>query len=164
MSTQPRLEWLRWWWPALVWALLVTCFSTDPFSAGNTSKIIIPFLHWLLPGAKWSTLAWLHHLIRKCAHVAEYFVLGLLLVRGIRGERMGWRLEWSIAALAIAAGWAGLDELHQAFVPSRGAAMTDVLIDACGAAAGQVLFALVTRRHTRGSGRDPVLDTPNRIV
>ncbi len=165
MSALVRLQWLRWWWPALVWAALVTCFSTDSFSAQHTSRILIPFLHWLFPRAQWSTLAWVHHLIRKGAHVTEYFILSLLLTRGIRGARRGWRLHWAIAALAMAAGWAGLDELHQAFVPSRGAAMSDVLIDACGAAAGQIAFAaMAARREARREGQDGALDSANRIV
>jgi VanZ family protein len=158
------LQWLRWWWPALVWALLVTSFSTDSFSAENTSRFIIPFLHWLFPGARADTLDFLHFLVRKCAHLSEYFILSLLLVRGIRGERRGWRIQWAIAALALAAGWAGLDELHQAFVPSRGAAMSDVLIDACGAAAGQIAFAVAAWLHARNAGQDPTLDSPTRIV
>jgi VanZ family protein len=32
-----------------------------------------------------------HHVIRKCAHFTEYFVFCLLLYRGVRGDRKGWR-------------------------------------------------------------------------
>ena len=164
MSDHPRLQWLRHWWPVLVWALLVTSFSTDSFSAEHTSKIIIPILHWLFPAAQRHTLALMHLLIRKCGHVVEYFILGLLLVRGLRGDRTGWRLEWSVAALAVSATWAGADELHQAFVPSRGAAMTDVLIDTCGAAMAQFAFAITAWLHARRHGPDSTLDTHARRV
>ena len=158
------MQWLRWWWPALAWAGFVVVFSTDSFSGEHTARIIIPFLHWLFPRAQWATLALVHLLIRKGAHVTEYFILSLLLVRGIRGARHGWRIEWAIGALAIAAGWAGLDELHQAFVPSRGASMIDVLIDACGATAGQIAFAVAAALHSRRAARRPALDSPNRIM
>ena len=155
------MRWMRWWWPALVWAALITSFSTDPFSAEHTSRLIVPLLRWLFPHAAPDTLALAHHLIRKAAHVCEYFIFSVLVVRGVRGGRSGWRVGWSLAALAMAAGWAGLDELHQAFVPSRGPSVMDVLIDACGAAAGQLAFAAIVlfRSRRSGAGRDAPVDS-----
>lgn len=158
------MNWLRWWWPALVWAALITSFSTDTFSSENTSRLIVPLLHWLFPGLGPEALETTHHVIRKCAHVAEYFLFGLLLVRGIRGPRRGWHMGWSLAALAAAVGWAALDELHQAFVPSRGPSMVDVLIDASGAIAAQIVFAAVALRRARRGGREAGVDSPVRIV
>jgi VanZ family protein len=164
VSALPRISWLRWWWPALVWAALITGFSTDTFSGEHTSRIIVPLLHWLLPGAGPDTLEATHLIFRKCAHVAEYFLFGLLLLRGIRGARRGWRLEWSLAAVAAAAGWAALDELHQAFVPSRGPSMIDVLIDACGAVAGQIVFATVAVLRKRRACAEAGVDSTSGIV
>ncbi len=143
------MKWLRWWWPVLVWAALIAGFSTDAFSGAHTSRVILPILRWLFPHAALATLVRAHHLIRKAGHVCEYFIFSLLLVRGVRGGRSGWRVEWALAALAMAAGWAGLDELHQAFVPSRGPSMRDVLIDVCGAAAGQLAFAAAAAARWR---------------
>jgi VanZ family protein len=140
---------LRWWWPALAWAALTAGFSTDSFSVENTSAFIVPFFRWILPGAAPETLALLHHLIRKCAHLGEYFLLSLLILRGVRAERGGWRVEWAIWAVSITTGWAALDELHQAFVPSRGPSLMDVLLDACGAAAAQVVCAAIARVRAR---------------
>lgn len=158
------MSWLRWWWPTLVWAALIFLFSTDWFSWENTSLLLLPILRKLFPTAQPDTLAETHHYIRKCAHLAEYFIFSLLLVRGIRGARRGWRLEWGVAAVAAAAGWAALDELHQAFVPSRGPSMIDVLIDASGAFAAQIAFAVAANLHARHRGPGPTLDSPNRIV
>jgi len=138
-------NWLRWWWPAFLWAAVIASFSTDAFSAEHTSRLILPFLHWLLPSLRGKTLLMLHHHIRKAAHVGEFFVLSLFLVRGIRAGRRGWNIAWALTAVAIAAGWAGLDELHQAFVPSRGPSMRDVLIDVTGAVLAQIIFAWVIR-------------------
>ena len=140
MSAQRLSQWLRLWWPALVWAAAIASFSTDAFSGEHTSHIILPLLHWLFPAALPETLELMHHLIRKAGHVSEYFVLSLLLWHSVRAGRSGWRPEWAVTVVAISAGWAALDELHQAFVPSRGAAMTDVLIDVCGAVTGQLLI------------------------
>jgi len=158
------MNWLRWWWPVLVWAAMIFGFSTDTFSGEHTSLVILPLLRWLFPGAQPETLEAMHFFIRKCAHVAEYLLLGLLLVRGIRGARRGWRIEWALAAVAAAAGWAALDELHQAFVPSRGPSMIDVLIDTCGAIAGQIVFAVAAILRSRHGGGDAAVDTTRLIM
>jgi len=147
--------WLRRWWPAIIWAIAISGFSTGAFTSDNTSRIIVPVLHWLLPHVSPATLYELHHLIRKCAHLTEYFILSLLIVRGIRGGRPGARLTWSLAAIAAVACYASLDEFHQSFVPGRTAAVTDVLIDTTGGIAAQVAFALGVRlrqRKAEGAG------------
>ncbi|MGA9631264.1 MAG: VanZ family protein [Candidatus Acidiferrales bacterium] len=134
--------WLAQWWPALVWAVVISLFSTHLFTSENTSRIIIPVLHWLLPSASPDTLALMHHVIRKCAHFTEYFVLSLLILRGIRAGRHGTKLAWAVLAIVIVAGYASLDEFHQRFVPGRTPAVTDVLIDTTGGATAQAIAAL----------------------
>lgn len=142
-SENPKLRWLKVWWPALVWAVVISGFSTGAFTSENTSRIIIPILHWLLPHAPARILNYLHHIIRKCAHFTEYFILGLLILRGIRAGRPGTRFAWALAAIAIVACYASLDELHQHFVPGRTAAVGDVLIDTSGGIAAQAVAALL---------------------
>jgi VanZ family protein len=137
------VEWLKRWWPALAWAVAISGFSTGVFTAEHTSRIIIPILHWLLPHAAKSTLNKLHFLIRKSAHFIEYFILSLLVLRGIRAGRPGTRFAWALVVIAVVACYASLDELHQRFVPGRTAAVGDVLIDTSGGITGQVVAALV---------------------
>src|SRR5712692_1674251 len=131
--------WLWRWGPAVAWAGLIWTLSTGSFSATATGHIILPVLHWLFPWASAETLQSLHGATRKCAHLAEYFVFGLLLLRSIRSGQRGWQLHWALTALAIAAAYAAFDELHQAFVPERTASVVDSLIDTTGAAAAQLL-------------------------
>ena len=114
-------------------------FSTQLFTTASTSRYLIPLLVWLFPGASPITLSLVHTLIRKLAHVGEYMLLSMFVLRGVRGERRSWRLAWALAALAIAISYAALDEVHQLFVPGRGASARDVLLDSCGAALGQML-------------------------
>jgi VanZ family protein len=129
---------LKYWWPAVAWACVIFFFATEVFSGATTSRIIIPFLRWLLPNADPETLGRLHVLIRKGAHVASYFVFSWLVLRGVRGEARGWTWRWGITSLLIAAGYALLDEFHQSFVPGRGAAVRDVILDVAGATLAQV--------------------------
>jgi VanZ family protein len=136
------VEWLKRWWPALGWAVVISIFSTGAFTSENTSRIIVPILRWLLPHATSATLAAIHHYIRKSAHFTEYFVLSLLVLRGIRAGRPGTRFVWALWVIAIVACYASLDEFHQRFVPGRTAAVGDVLIDTSGGTAAQLVAAL----------------------
>lgn len=136
------MEWLKRWWPALVWAVVISLFSTGAFTSENTSRIIVPILHWIFPHTAIATLIRIHHYIRKCGHFTEYFILSLLVLRGIRAGRPGTRFAWALLVIAIIACYASLDELHQRFVPGRTPAIHDVLIDTSGGAAAQLVAAL----------------------
>lgn len=159
-----KVSWLKMWWPALVWALVISGFSTHLFTAENTGHVIIPILHWLFPSLPLATLEFMHHIIRKCAHFTEYFILSLLILRGIRAGRHGARLAWAVLAIVIVAAYASLDEFHQSFVPGRTPAVRDVLIDTSGGAAAQAvaaLFALwVNVREERNSAREGTPEKP----
>jgi VanZ family protein len=130
------------WWPAVVWATAIFFFSTGAFGGEHTSRFIIPFLRWLMPDAAPETLSQLHFLIRKASHFGEYFLFSLLVLRGLRGESSGWKWSWGVTALLLAAGYAALDEFHQSFVPGRGGAAQDVLLDCAGAAVAQACARL----------------------
>ena len=125
--------WLRAWWPAFLWAGIIFSMSTDTFSAEHTGSVLEPILRWLVPALTENQFSTIHYLIRKSAHFAEYFVFCLLLYRGVRGDRRGWRWTWGLAALFCAAGYSVLDEIHQAFVASRTASAYDSLLDSAGA-------------------------------
>jgi VanZ family protein len=126
------------WLPAIFWAGLISSLSIDAFSSEHTSHFIIPALHWLAPHASKETLELLHHIIRKSAHVTEYFIFSTILVRALRGKNGKWTLRLAICAVAISAGYAALDEFHQSFVPSRTASPWDAALDVVGASAAQV--------------------------
>ena len=135
--------WLKRWWPALAWALVISAMSTSVFGSNNTGHFIVPFLHWLMPSASPQRLEFLHHIIRKCAHLSEYFILSLLIFRGIRAGQKDWHLRWALTTVLIVAGYAAFDEFHQSFVPGRTAAVSDALIDISGGIAAQLIASLV---------------------
>ena len=143
------LSWLWAWWPAIAWACLIFSLSTDAFSAEHTGSILKPILHWLMPSLSEDGFDAIHHYIRKSAHFTEYFVFCLLLYRGLRGGRKGWRWPWGLTALFIAAVYSALDEIHQAFVASRTASPYDSLLDSIGAFFAVVALWLWFRRRER---------------
>ena len=133
LGERAKLGWLRAWWPAIAWACVIFIMSTDTFSARHTARFFEPILRWLIPSLTRAQFALIHHIIRKMAHVTEYFMFSLLLYRGVRGAGRGWRWTWGLAAFSIAAGYGALDEIHQLFVASREASPYDAMIDATGA-------------------------------
>lgn len=147
----------RYWTPAICVAALISVFSTHYFSSAETSKIIVPFLHWIFPAASPHTLSRMHTLIRKLAHITEFGLFSTAVFHGVRGERYGWRLQWAVVTLIIAVSYAGLDEWHQSFVPMREARFRDVLIDATGALLAQVLVWIYAKLH-RNSVPSPALN------
>ena len=136
------MRWLRYWWPALLWAVMISVFSTGLFKSDNTGSVIIPILRFFLPHASAETLGFLHHMIRKCGHLTEYFILSMLILRGIRAGEKGLYLRWVLVTILIVACYAALDEYHQSFVPGRTAAVGDVLIDTTGGIAAQLVASL----------------------
>jgi len=130
------------WLPAIAWACLISSLSTDTFSGEHTSVFIIPVLRWMFPHASAETLEWMHAVIRKMAHLTEYFILSIFLLHGLRGKDSEWKLRLAIWAVVIAGGYAALDEFHQSFVPSRGPSVWDVLLDTTGAAVAQIILWL----------------------
>jgi VanZ family protein len=138
-EVQPRLHkllipgWVRAWWPALVWACVIFSLSTDTFSSEHTASVLEPILRWIYPALTDQQFASIHHITRKSAHFTEYFIFYLFLYRGVRGGRLGFRWGWGWGAWFIAAVYACLDEVHQAFVASRTASPYDSLLDSIGA-------------------------------
>jgi VanZ family protein len=140
------VRFLRNWGPAIIWGLVISTASTGAFTTDRTAGHIIPFLHWLLPHASFDTLENIHHGIRKFGHVSEYFVFGLLVLRGFRAGRKGWKHAWWISTLIVVACYASLDEIHQAFVPGRGASAWDSVLDTSAGALAMFVAWLLARR------------------
>jgi VanZ family protein len=125
-ANSPELAPLREWIPVLVWGAIIFTLSTSEFSAINTSRIIDPMLHFLIPGISSASVDVGHMLTRKAAHFTEYGILFWLLVRGPMAQR-------PYLALMLCVVYALTDEGHQVFVPGRTASLYDVALDSTGA-------------------------------
>ena len=141
-------KWLRYWGTLLVWMVVVSYLSTDAFSADNTNRYMDPILRWLFPHITTRGLVAAHTVVRKSAHLSEYFVLSVLAFWAFRRGRPGWSAAWVVKALLLAAVYAALDETHQIFTMSRTPSPIDSCIDFTGAAIAQLaLYSAYRLRH-----------------
>ncbi len=82
------------------------------------------------------------HLLRKCAHFAEFAVLGGLLCWG---SAMLQRKKPLVLGAAFLCGTAvaAIDETIQLFVPGRGGSIADALLDSTGVLTGAAAMLLL---------------------
>jgi VanZ family protein len=120
------------WILVVGWMILIFMFSSQAgeVSTENNKFVIYVFdLIGLDLNGIFGTLS--DFIVRKAAHFTEYFILYVLLYRAInRKENLN--IKVFIWAILIVFLYACSDEFHQAFVPGRGPAFRDVLVDTCG--------------------------------
>ena len=102
------------WLPVLLWAGVIFALSSIPSLGTGLGT-------WDL-------------ILRKGAHMTEYAVLALLLVRALGREA---------PALALGVLYAASDEFHQTFVRGRHGSPIDVGIDAIGISLGLMAWRRV---------------------
>ncbi|MBE6469105.1 MAG: VanZ family protein [Coriobacteriaceae bacterium] len=154
MVLRQRVYITRWFSPAwsaasilmvlFIWAnSLVPGAGSSAVSHAATSSLQTA-LEALGIGAGWVT----NLLVRKAAHLAEYAVLGFLVMRAF-GPAISRDRRWiALAALALTLAPA-IDETIQVCIPGRDGRLLDVLIDCTGALIG----SLVSRGATAISAR-----------
>ncbi|OGD87061.1 hypothetical protein A2870_02800 [Candidatus Curtissbacteria bacterium RIFCSPHIGHO2_01_FULL_41_11] len=104
------------WLPPVLWAGVIFTLSTI------NNPIASQFFVW-------------DFIIKKIAHVTEYAILYILLLRATRGN---YALSLIITFL-----YSISDEVHQGFVPGRSPAVYDIGLDMSGAAiAGYAIWKL----------------------
>ena len=103
-------------------------------SRGRPSSSRSPRCRAWAPTSAWDTI------LRKLAHVAEYAILGALLLRAVRRPGL---------AVALGVVYAASDEVHQMFVEGRHGAPLDVVIDAAGLLVGIIAWRRLASRASR---------------
>jgi hypothetical protein len=93
-------------------------------------------------------------LLRKLAHVTEYFVLTLCWWRALRGLGIRENRTAIAFALALALTYSATDEFHQTFVSGRHGTPVDVLIDSIGMTLAAIFATRAyARRRSLGPSR-----------
>jgi|SRR4249919_286536 len=109
-----RRFWL--WAPVVLWAAVIFALSSVPSLSTGLGT--------------WDTI------LRKGAHLTEYAILGILLMRALGRE---------LPAFLVGLSYAVTDEIHQHFVRGRHASPFDVAFDATGLALGILLYQATKR-------------------
>ena len=123
---------VEYWVPILIWLSMMYVFSTDMLSSSETSRFIVPALTFFFPHLQSADLSFWHEVIRKLAHIAEYFILAGLVYRGLKFEHPD-LIDAKFRTIGFIALAALLDEFHQSFTASRRASIVDVGYDCLGA-------------------------------
>ncbi len=78
-------------------------------------------------------------ILRKLAHISEYFILTLLLINALKQYRLSKR-KIIVFSFLLAFFYACSDEYHQTFIIAREGMVRDVLIDSVGILLSSYLF------------------------
>jgi len=118
------------WFPVFLWCSLIFYLSGIPDLSSGLENIY-------------------DLILRKAAHIAEYAILTLLLLRAIANScstgASGTRLLSGLLSVLYAVS----DELHQSFIPTRCPRCTDVLIDSIGVVIVILIFNYKGRQTLR---------------
>lgn len=106
--------------------------------SSETSGIILELLKFFGIGPGSSVQGALSYLIRKAGHFSEYLILAVLFLR--YRKQQGSSGKSVFYALLFVFLYASSDEFHQSFIPGRGPAFSDVLIDTAGGLTGVMLY------------------------
>ena len=138
----------RYWLAPVICAAIILGLGSPLFSLARTQVMFDPMFERIWPHATDDTLYYCQELIRWTAHFSEYATLFVLLNLGpLRGR--------PVAAFAACVALASLDETLQLLTPARSGMLSDVALDASGAATLLVVWmpywdALRQRRMRRG--------------
>ncbi|QBD86575.1 VanZ family protein [Clostridium tetani] len=115
----------------IIWMVIIFKFSSDPGEISDgKSGLIVEVINSLGINMSSTLGECANFIIRKTAHMGEYFILTLLLISALK-EDFNWKKTCWISIL-ITFLYACSDEIHQRFVPGRCGQFSDVLIDLFG--------------------------------
>lgn len=132
---------------SIAWVCVIFSFSlqSGEESSQLSGGIVARLVAWLAPEG-FAQADLLESILRKCAHFAEYFILGSLLSQTIcsmKGNR-SLLFPWIIGTI-VACG----DETIQLFSNGRSGQITDVLLDSSGVFAGCLLLYVLFKQKKR---------------
>lgn len=102
-------QWIRVWWPVILWCALIFFLSAQP----------------RLPGPEDVTLDFF---VKKMGHISVYAVLFALVYRSF-GSTTAYRMQKTALFCLL---YAVSDEWHQSFVPGRTPMLRDIGFDIVG--------------------------------
>lgn len=126
------------WGLLITWMLFIFCMSSfNGVMSGNQSGSIAVLIYNLFDISDTEKVSFI---IRKCAHVSEFFILGILVINLISKYNVKYSYLISFIVCVL---YASSDEFHQLFVPGRVGSITDIFIDMIGVVLGLSIYCLI---------------------
>lgn len=133
----------------IIWMIVIFLFSSQP--ATNSQKLsdkttikIVELITKKEVTTPTLTTKKYRYLIRKSAHFFLYFILGILIYINMKKKSF----KIILISIFLSMLYAVSDELHQIFVPGRGAQVKDVLIDTLGSCVGIIFLTIALKIKT----------------
>ena len=136
------------WFVLIAWMLVIFLFSAQTGEQSSESSGLVEQVLSLFPFIPQKFLSIdLQLIIRKGAHFTEYLILYVLMFSVVIDYRpLKKALFYSLIGVFL---YACTDEIHQAFVPGRASAFTDVLIDTLGGIVAMIMIAMINQIQTK---------------
>lgn len=122
----------------ILWLIIIFAFSNrNALDSLNDSNFIVDKIISFLESISNKNINTdiLGYIVRKCAHLFEYFVLGVLVVLYLNTFDIDIKKQICISIL-FCIFYSLTDEFHQLFVPGRSGNLIDVFIDTIGSTIG----------------------------
>lgn len=125
-------------WMAVIFNLSAQVAEQSNQLSTNVTEVVVKTVETVAPKAEIDIRS-LNNVIRKNAHFFSYLLLGVLVMNAFR--RSGITIYKSIIfSFIVCVLYAASDEIHQMYVPDRGAQIKDVLIDSSGVVIGLLIY------------------------
>lgn len=133
-------KYLAVWIPVAFMCVVIFLFSRDRMSEAHSQYLLSTLLS-LFHADTPRNLAECAYPFRKLAHIIVYGLLALITYRALRGGRpAGFYPAFAFRSVVFCLLYAASDEFHQIFVPGRGPAVHDALLDGLAATFIMVLL------------------------
>ena len=129
----------------IAWMMVIFLLSNDNgVQSSGKSDGIAYFIASKINVMDTDTLVFI---IRKTAHVTEYFILGILILNVLK-DYNSICIKLVIITVLFCFSYAISDEVHQLFILNRSGKFSDVLIDTMGSLIGTYIYFLLLRRKS----------------
>ena len=126
------------WTLLILWMLFIFIMSSfNGVMSSNQSGSIATLIYNIFNISDTEKVSFI---VRKCAHVSEFFILGILVINLISKYNVKYSYLNSFIVCVL---YASSDEFHQLFVPGRSGQVTDIFIDMIGVVLGLLLVFLI---------------------
>lgn len=151
---------IKYFIPSIAWMGLIFAFSNQPAELSTkNNNFIVDCIYKISPSfVEFFGDELLNHLVRKIAHITEYFILFSLLfyafykIYRLKEEKNQNKIIVYSSLITVL--YACSDEIHQVFIPGREGAIKDVCIDSIGVLLGILLIKIYSKIKEKGRGAE----------